>query len=503
MTRGVTLRPCSRTSSPTIRTLRSLESLQWQTRHGKSSKTLPSAGGSASLTSPFGAPLPVVGFHLRTTFKPLLASLYRFHVYHTTRRLLEELRDALPWDKSYSWYENAYDSRAYKRLCAEFAVPPEQDWRQKLDHGCQGLGSWSTFMTPSGAYRHAHVAQGPFFHPNDAMRHNRDISGAWTTFVLDKSEGFTQAGVERLNDSIRTYVWAILGAQAQTRSNILKTGTGFDAQRQLLADIEDVIASPVVIPSSISCYKKTRQYAYTPLDFVFGIGLYLSPSDMALHPGNIQGYNNEIQIAGSDAAIGHNPGINEAEPIASKGEKAFQRKIASPTGTVHKGPQPSQNKMRVSAADSDGTSAEKRQSATAHEEKTALVAVGVALRRFGYRLASQSRAATRSRVPTAMANAHEFSASQVAVFPNVLKSQETIEPMIPGKAAAALPAKLARARPRACRCFFHPLIVHANLKDPYISSLRMPHFKIAPISTLLATVALHSVHILKVLSWDR
>ena len=53
-------------------------------------------------------------------------------------------------------------------------------------------------MTPSGAYRHAHVAQGQFFHPKDAMRHNRDISGAWSTFVLDKSEGFTQAGVERL-----------------------------------------------------------------------------------------------------------------------------------------------------------------------------------------------------------------------------------------------------------------------------------------------------------------
>ena len=53
-----------------------------------------------------------------------------------------------------------------------------------------------------------------------------------------------------------------------------------------------------------------------------------------------------------------------------------------------------------------------------------------------------------------MTKAHNFSASQVAVFPNVLNSQETIEPMIPGRAAAALPAKLARARPRACRCFF-------------------------------------------------
>ena len=94
---------------------------------------------------------------------------------------------------------------------------------------------------------------------------------------------------------------------------------------------------------------------------------------MALHPGNIQGYSNEIQIAGSDAAIGHNPGINETEPIASKGDKAFQGKIASPA--FHKGPQPS----RDSAADNGGTSAEEWQSATVHEEeKTALVAVGIA-----------------------------------------------------------------------------------------------------------------------------
>ena len=87
---------------------------------------------------------------------------------------------------------------------------------------------------------------------------------------------------------------------------------------------------------------------------------------MALHPGNIQGYNNEIQKAGLDAAIGHNPGINEAEPIASKCDKAFQGKIASPAGTVHKGPQPSQNKTSLEGH--DGMSAEKRQSATVHDE---------------------------------------------------------------------------------------------------------------------------------------
>jgi hypothetical protein len=41
------------------------------------------------------------------------------------------------------------------------------------------------------------------------------------SFVCDYGMGFTRAGVVRSNDSIRTYVWAILGAQSQARSSIL------------------------------------------------------------------------------------------------------------------------------------------------------------------------------------------------------------------------------------------------------------------------------------------
>ena len=112
-----------------------------------------------------------------------------------------------------------------------------------------------------------------------------------------------------------------------------RPGRGFDAQKQFLANVEDAIASPVDIPSSIARYQKTLQYASTPLDYVFGLGLYLAPSDMTLHPGNVQGYNNEIVIAGSEAAIGHNPGINESEQIGKTAGK-----IAAPAGTDHKGP---------------------------------------------------------------------------------------------------------------------------------------------------------------------
>ena len=318
--------------------------------------------------------------HLQAT-DPLLRSLYTFHTYYTTRRLLKELKVALPGEDSHSWYENAYDASAYKQLCAKFGVAPNTDWRQKLDHGCQGLGSYSSYMEPSGQFRSDHVAEGPFFHPLDYIRHNRDISRAWTTFILDSSNGFTQEGVVHLNDSIRTYVWAILGAQAQARSNIMKPGTGLDAQRQFLENVKAAIDSPVDIPASIERYQNTLQYASTPLDFVFGIGLYLSPSDMVLHPGNIQGYNNKIVIAGTDATVGHNPGINELAPISTAGDKTLEGKIVPPAGTVHRGPGSTQQPKQPAVAKPQPQTqpVAKPQQQAHEEEKAALVVGGIAV----------------------------------------------------------------------------------------------------------------------------
>ena len=99
---------------------------------------------------------------------------------------------------------------------------------------------------------------------------------------------------------------------------------------------------------------------------------------MTLHPGNVQGYNNEIVIAGSEAAIGHNPGINESELIGKTGDKTFEGKIAAPAGTDHKGPpsgRPAGPSTPAAVAPQQHTSAA---AATSHEEeKTALIAAGV------------------------------------------------------------------------------------------------------------------------------
>ena len=252
--------------------------------------------------------------HLQAS-DPFIQAMYRFHLYYQIRRILDEMQIPMPTDPAFHMYNNPYNKATYQRLCNEFNVNPNVDWRQHVDKGgSNGLGSYVQYETPSGRERMSMRKRGKgpvFFSPRDEIKHTVDISGAWTTFIPDKSSGFTQAGVVRLNDSIRTYVWALLGAQGQTRTSITERGTGFDAQKQFLANIEDSINAPVNLETAIKKYQDVLQYARSEVNFVFGIGLYMAPSDMALKVGTGINYNNKIIIATSDQNIGVNKGLNE------------------------------------------------------------------------------------------------------------------------------------------------------------------------------------------------
>ena len=120
---------------------------------------------------------------------------------------------------------------------------------------------------------------------------------------------------------------------------------------------------------------------------------------MALHPGNVQGYNDEIVIAGSEAAIGHNQGFNESEQIGkTAGDKSFEGKNRSTSRDCSQGATEWQTPQLTAGhtdpvADLQGQEqhASGRAAATSHEEeKTALIAagVGVGLVRFCCGLAS-------------------------------------------------------------------------------------------------------------------
>ena len=313
----------------------------------------------------------------------LLGALYRFHVYYTIRRILSELNAPSPTDHAYVFYDSPYDKGAFERLCSEFKADPRTGWKQSVDPHWHGLGDYSQYMTPSGAYRARFLlTKGPFFDPRDALRHHVDISMAWTTFIPDAASGFTHPGVERINDSIRTFVWALLHAQAQTRAPIVGQGTAFDEQKQFLANIEDAIHSPVDLPTSIKRYEDTLRYARSEVNYAFGRGLYMAPGDMLLRVGHIAGYNNLILIASDKETLGLNDGLNHAAPPDTQndtGEKGLHTPMTPPRRKGARAPHTAAQAPHTAARAPHTASRTAVASAVEHEEeKTALVVASVA-----------------------------------------------------------------------------------------------------------------------------
>lgn len=238
----------------------------------------------------------------------MVKSVYRFHFYYAFRRILSELQTKLPNESTFSPFNSRIDMKSFERICNEFNINLKTDFRQKLDrnHGLGTLYYWGVHREYNYDWYppYTSFSSGTTVHLGSIEQEHKN---AWTTFILDTSEGLTKAGIERVNYSIRTYVWCLLGSQAQVRSEIL---TGFDAQKQYLADLEDSINSTVDLPTSIKKYQNVLRYARSKVDFAVGSGLYMLPSDLRLQIGVIENYNNEILVAGDDQAIGMNSKIN-------------------------------------------------------------------------------------------------------------------------------------------------------------------------------------------------
>ena len=284
---------------------------------------------------------------------PFVRSVWRFHAYYQIRRILSEMSCPLPTKDSWNPLQNGIDKNAYERICAEFGISTRTNWRQKFDRW-NGMGTAKFTRTYHKDFSRktsdkVEIAENPdtekfeisvpghvnflgnsrdatypiwmdqmFDHDpdiTDVSIRKGDAMAAIGSFVMDRSSGFTRAGVIRINDSVRTLVWAILGAQSQTKTSILGYGSAFDAQKQFLANVEDAINSVVDLPDSIERYQENLLYARSKLDFVIGHGLYMLPSNMELEIGTLNGYNNFIQIASDDMSLGYNSEVNDQQSV--------------------------------------------------------------------------------------------------------------------------------------------------------------------------------------------
>ena len=165
---------------------------------------------------------------------PQVRSFFCFHVYFTVRRILFELGGVqnslpLPGDSAFNQTENKYDIPSFRRICAEFGISPIADFRfTKGDN--HGLGSVFEYFTNSGYFKT------PFKYPSKTAKfedeggrasdgnlvpyiENTEARNQYEYFLCPVSHGLTSAGLSRINQSIESFCFAILGSQVNVRSS--------------------------------------------------------------------------------------------------------------------------------------------------------------------------------------------------------------------------------------------------------------------------------------------
>ena len=220
----------------------------------------------------------------------MIRSIYRFHVYYHIRRILKILEIPLSYENSFNQYNNSYNHEKFIGICSEYGVSNNlTKWRNQ-----KYFSTWQSRAWETGKPGMSYINENSF-----------------SRWIIEKSDGLTTLGLQKLSESVRDYAYLILTSQTSTRGQIIGIESrNLDAQRTFLNTFENIVNRRVNIPEDIRRFQKTLQYARSKVDYAIGEFVYMLPSDMNLRIGNVRNYNNKILISSPSFKIGTNLKIN-------------------------------------------------------------------------------------------------------------------------------------------------------------------------------------------------
>ena len=220
----------------------------------------------------------------------MIRSIYRFHVYYHIRRILKILEIPLSYENSFNQYNNPYKHEKFIGICSEYGVSNDlKKWRNQ-----KYFSTWQSRAWETGKPGMSYINENSF-----------------SRWIIEKSEGLTTLGLQKVSESVRDCVYLILTSQTSMRGPIIGHEVrNLDAQQTFLNTFENIVNRRVNIPEDIQRFQKTLQYARSKVDYVIGEFIYMLPSDMNLPIGNVRNYNNKILISSPSFNIGTNAKIN-------------------------------------------------------------------------------------------------------------------------------------------------------------------------------------------------
>ena len=168
--------------------------------------------------------------------KPMIRSIYHFHVYYHIRRILKILEIPLPYENSFNKYNNLYNHEMFIKICGEYGVSNElTKWRNQ-----KYFSKWQSRAWETGKPGMSYINENSF-----------------SRWIIEKSDGLTTLGLQKLSEAVRDYAYLVLTSQTSTRAPIVgHEARNLDAQRVFLNTFENIVNRRGDIPEDIQRFQK-------------------------------------------------------------------------------------------------------------------------------------------------------------------------------------------------------------------------------------------------------
>ena len=240
----------------------------------------------------------------------IITSIARYHLYYHMKRFLRQ-----PDNMS------KYITKDMKKLIMD-NKPEVYKWTKEFHSGREQLGYWIA-KQPRGSIKNAKVVMGNGNSGQLGISYMK--KGAQTIkslddyklFIAEKSDGLTKTGQLLFQQSVESYVYCVLGAQASTRWSIVSQG----ARSLQTQEVFKKLVNDTIIQSdqkvAISNMRKAIKDTNVVLNMAITPGIILIPSNLIILDKMKAGYNNTLLQAKSGMRFGTNDGVNYEKPEVS------------------------------------------------------------------------------------------------------------------------------------------------------------------------------------------
>ena len=251
----------------------------------------------------------------------IITSMVRYHFYYQMSRFLT-------YPKKLERYLSLVPNSVKKHK------PTNDVWTKAYHQGTEELFTWLSEQKDRHKirnYRYSKNARGEvtgISYEKITGQSPKDVND-YKMFVATTTDGLTEIRQKLLQQSIESYVYAVLGAQAKTRWPIVEGG----AKSLQTQDEFNTIADETVfadVTTTISNMRSAIASTNVVLNMAISPGMILVPSNLIIQKKKIPGYNNILKLATDRMKFGKNADVNYKAPASQSSTQGGDTTLDTP-----------------------------------------------------------------------------------------------------------------------------------------------------------------------------